>query len=103
MTPQIQRPSIYARLGSGLLCTFGLTVLGLSAGALLGGRVFGGGGMGWDQLADALGGAAIGIVSGLVLSVWAIRQLPVLKQVWLGLGAGAVAACAIAVIQLLKP
>jgi len=102
VTPEIGAPSTLVRIGAGALCILGLLGLGLFAGALLGGRVFGSGGMGWDQLADALGGAIVGIIAGIVVSVWAIRKLPIGKQAWLGASSLVVAAGAAAVIRILQ-
>ena len=49
--------------------------------------MFGGGGMGWDQIADALGGAFIGILTGIVLAIVLIQRLPVRHQVLVAIAA----------------
>lgn len=103
MTPATEPTSTLARIGSGLLCVLGLAALGFFLGGFLGGRVFGGGGMGWDQIADTLGGVAVGLVAGLGASVWAIRGLSPSRQVALGVGGLLLAAGVFAVIRALAP
>ena len=66
-------------LVSALLC-------GFLTGGFLGTRVFGGVGMGWDRLADALGGMAVGLICATVLSVLLILYLDIRRR-WI---AGAV-------------
>jgi hypothetical protein len=50
-------------------------IFGFVSGGFLGARVFGGGGMGWDQLADALGGMMLGVLFSFVLLLMLVRRL----------------------------
>jgi hypothetical protein len=52
-----------------------LLLLGVVAGAFVATRVLATSDMGWDQIADALGGAMVGCVTALVVWVVAVRSL----------------------------
>lgn len=90
-----------ARLAAAAIALIGLLLFGFSVGGYLGGRVLSDGGMGWDRLADALGGAAIGIVCGLAAGVFAIRRLST-RDLWIsGVAAVAFAVLILAVLRAL--
>ena len=79
------------RLGHGFVLGVSLPVLLGAAGLAVAGNTAGG--IGWDQLASALGGLLIGGLSGFVLAVVIARraELPLLRTVAIIAGAGATA------------
>lgn len=71
-----------ARFASAALCLVSLILLGFILGGFAAGRVMPGseGEMGWDRLADAIGGAAVGTLLGLVAGVIAVRRFTVVQR-----------------------
>lgn len=63
------------RLFAGLVLGVSLSFLLAAVVAVVASRL--GGGMGWDQLANALGGFAIGAFSGAILSTWLARTIEI--------------------------
>ncbi len=57
-------------------------LLGLLAGAFVATRVFPSGGMGWDQIANTLGGLMIGSGAGLVIGLILALALSHLVRIW---------------------
>ena len=64
-----------SRLLPGLALVASLPLLTAVAGGIIGSTLLGGGGMGWDELADFLGGMMVGGVLGLVAAVVLARTL----------------------------
>lgn len=89
------------RFAAGVLYTTGLISAGLMLGALLGTRVFGRSDMGWDQLANGLGGAALGALAGLVIAVLTLRRFQLGRQIWAGVGAWVLGAAILVLLQQL--
>lgn len=52
----------------------GIPILGAAAGGIVAPRI-GSSGMGWDQIADALGGVMVGGVFGLAIALLVIRRI----------------------------
>jgi len=65
------------RFGAGFLFVASCMVFGFFLGGFLGSKVFSSGGMGWDRLADALGGMMAGVIVALVVSVALVRRLSI--------------------------
>ncbi len=59
---------------SSVVVLLSMPVLGAAAGSIIAPRI-GGGGMGWDQIADVLGGLAVGAAAGIVTAVVLMRRL----------------------------
>ena len=90
------------QLASGTLFVVAVAFLGLMVGAFLGGRVFASG-MGWDRLADMLGGVALGAGSGLVFSLSMVKRLSVAKRIrWSLVAVGASALVVLLLVLLPK-
>ena len=70
---------------SGALILISLTFFGLVFGALVATRILTPGGMGFDQIADALGGAIVGGIIALVAGVALIRRLSASSRVLVAL------------------
>jgi hypothetical protein len=66
-----------ARIVAGLLLVPCFLFLGLAAGVTI--ATLNSTGMGWDRLADAVGGMMVGAVAGLILALLVARHLPVAK------------------------
>jgi hypothetical protein len=64
-----------------------LVMFGLVAGGLVATRVIGTAGMGWDQLADTLGGLMVGGAVGIVAWLLALRFLAPAGRRWLTVAA----------------
>lgn len=64
------------RWALGVILGVSLTLLGMAVGALIAGQVSRGG-MGWDGIADALGGMLLGAPAGLLLAILLARRLRV--------------------------
>lgn len=62
-----------------------LPMLGLVAGVLVATRVLTTSAMGWDQLADALGGGIVGALLGLVTGALLVRRLGTRRRLVLAL------------------
>ena len=62
------------RLVAGVAFTLATIIVGATAGGIVA-RLTETSGMGWDQIARALGGVAIGALPGVVVAVWGIRRL----------------------------
>ena len=60
-----------------------LVVLGFIAGGLVATRIIGSSGMGWDQIADALGGVVVGSALGIAAWIVAVRLLGSAGRLWL--------------------
>lgn len=52
----------WKQIGSGAAFAIGMLYLGFATGGVIGSRMTSPGGMGWDRLADMLGGMMIGVV-----------------------------------------
>ncbi|HYJ78736.1 MAG TPA: hypothetical protein VEW03_03965 [Longimicrobiaceae bacterium] len=65
------------RLLPGIGLAASLSLVGAAAGGLVGGRLLDGSGMGWNQLANMLGGMMVGGGVGLVAGVVLARTLEV--------------------------
>lgn len=63
-----------ARMLAGILIVPSFLFLGIAAGVWI--ATLNPTGMGWDQLADALGGLMLGGLAGLILAVIVITKLP---------------------------
>ncbi len=83
---------------SGAFLILSAVLFGFMSGGFLGSRVFGGSGMGWDRLADALGGMMVGILVSTVASVFLLLHLDTRKR-WIA-GALFIAGALLALILL---
>ncbi|NNE44113.1 MAG: hypothetical protein HKN12_07880 [Gemmatimonadetes bacterium] len=88
-------------LASGTWLVLGTAFLGFCLGGLLGGRVFGSG-MGVDRLADALGGAALGLLIGGLGGAALIPHLSPRGRTLTGTGAALVGGTALFIIRSLN-
>lgn len=88
---------------SGALLLAALLLLGVLTGGLVATRVIGTSGMGWDQIADTLGGVLAGAALGLAAGVVAVLKLGSSGRLWLA--GGAVIGClgAAAYLQASQP
>lgn len=73
------------QMGSGVFLVISAIVFGFLSGGLVGSRVFGRTGMGWDRLADALGGMAVGILVSILVSVLLLRTVDT-RKLWIASG-----------------
>ncbi len=73
-------------IGAGLCFVLAMVIFGFFLGGFLGSRVFGGTGMGWDRLADALGGMFLGIAGGLVVGLLLVKRLSIAQRMWASAG-----------------
>jgi len=67
-------------IASGTVLVLTSLVFGFLTGGFLGGRVFGRTGMGWDRLADALGGMALGLIGAVIMSTVLVMKLDTGKR-----------------------
>ena len=77
-----------------------LVGFGFIAGGLVATRIIGTSGMGWDQIADTLGGLAIGVVLAVAAWIVAVRTVGPAGRLWMS--GAAVVGCVIASIYLLS-
>jgi uncharacterized membrane protein len=73
-TNTVRRELMANRTLSSVVVLLGMPVLGAVAGAIIAPRL-GSSGMGWDDLADVLGGLFIGAVAGVVAAILLARRL----------------------------
>ena len=71
-------------IGSGLALFVGLIAFGFALGGFLGGRVFTNSDMGWDRLANALGGVALGALGGAGLAGYLLTRLTPMRRLVVG-------------------
>jgi hypothetical protein len=88
------------RAAAAALALLGFLALGFMLGGLVGGRLLGSG-MGVDRLADAIGGAAIGLLCGLGGAILSIRRLAPRSTALAGAAALALAAITFAILRAL--
>jgi hypothetical protein len=73
------------RIASGFFFVIVSVFFGFLLGGFLGGTVFSGGGMGWDRLADTLGGMMLGVLITLIGSLVLVRRLDSRKRLVIGI------------------
>ena len=92
-----------SRAASAISLCLVLVVLGFLAGGLLATRVFSPDAMGWDALANALGGFMIGSAGGLLVGIGAAFLLDARRRWQVTLVLGGVALVALLVIRIVAP
>lgn len=75
MQTSLAAPSPWPRRLAGAFLILSLLFLGFVAGILVATRLLATSAMGWDQLADALGGAAIGMLAGAAAGALLLPRL----------------------------
>lgn len=88
------RPSRSSSWATGAVYLIALVGLGFVLGGTVATRLFPSGGMGWDQIANALGGVLVGvIVSAVVGAITVVRLSPRARLLLAGAAVAAVVAC----------
>jgi hypothetical protein len=82
---------------SGTVLVLTTLLFGFLFGGFIGGRVFGQDGMGWDRLADALGGMFLGVFGAVIVATVLVMKFDNLKR-WI---ASAVFLAGIVVMMIL--
>ena len=88
---------------SAALLLAALPLLGGLSGGLVVTRLIGTSGMGWDQLADTLGGVLAGGALGLVAGIVGVLRLSSSRRFWLAVGAVIGCLGVVAYLQATRP